>query len=391
MDNLFLAGRIISASHVAFGSTRVMTTSAHSAQAVAVAAAICLQENLSPKEIYSKGWINELQKRLLRIGQYIPGVTVYDKENLVNEANLYASSEFAFNGFSADGDLKILDESMAQMIPLHKGEKLGKVEVLLEAAADTELEVELRVSSKPFNHTPDSILEHKIYSLQAGKQSLTIDFETPVDNTQYAFLVFKQNLHVQLQYSKERITGVLSVFNTVNKAVSNYGKQVPTSDIGIEEFEFWCPKRRPAGHNLAIHLEQSLHPFSVSNIKNGMKRPVQSPNAWVADRKDPNPTLTLQWGEVKSIGELVLFFDTDYDHPMETVQMTHPECRMPFCVEKYKVYDGNHNLLYEKTDNYQTIDRVKFKQKILTDRLVITLEHPSSLVPASLFAVDCYE
>ena len=39
IENLFLAGRIISVSHVAFGSTRVMATSAHSAQAVAMAAA----------------------------------------------------------------------------------------------------------------------------------------------------------------------------------------------------------------------------------------------------------------------------------------------------------------------------------------------------------------
>ncbi len=41
IDNLFLAGRIISVSHVAFGSTRVQATLAAAAQAVGVAAAQC--------------------------------------------------------------------------------------------------------------------------------------------------------------------------------------------------------------------------------------------------------------------------------------------------------------------------------------------------------------
>ena len=38
ISNLFIAGRIISATHVAFGSSRVMGTSAHGAQAVGIAA-----------------------------------------------------------------------------------------------------------------------------------------------------------------------------------------------------------------------------------------------------------------------------------------------------------------------------------------------------------------
>lgn len=391
MDNLFLAGRIISASHVAFGSTRVMTTSAHSAQAVAMAAFICLREGLSPREIYSNGWIPELQKKLMRIGQYIPGIVVYDEENILNEATLNVSSEFTFEGFPDDGNLRVLDESIAQMIPLQKGEHLGKVKVELKAETATELEVELRVSSKPFNHTPDVTLERKTYLLAPGKQCLELDFETAIPEHQYVFLVFKKNLLVQLQYSQKRVTGILSVFNTVNEAVSNFGKQIPKHDIGIDEFEFWCPKRRPEGHNIAIRLEKHLHPFQASNLSNGINRPVQSPNAWVADANDPTPTITIQWNMVKRVGKLVLFFDTDYDHPMETVQMTHPERRMPFCVKNYKIFDGKNNLVYEKKGNYQTINVIEFSEQLSTDKLRIVLEHPSSLVPAALFSVGCYE
>lgn len=391
IDNLFLAGRIISVSHVAFGSTRVMTTSAHSAQAVGVAAAICRNENLSPREIYSKGRIAELQRNLSRMGQYIPQIAINDAENLVTKATLSASSEYHFKGFPADGEMQVLDESVAQMIPLKAGDGLKGIKVQLSASEETSLEVELRISSKPFNHTPDIILESKLFPLRSGNQQLELNFDAVVPYEQYAFLTFKKNPLVHLQYTKERLTGILSVFNTINEAVSNWGKQIPGSDIGIDEFEFWCPKRRPGGHNVAIHSEAPFHIFSAMNIVNGIDRPVQSPNAWVADINDETPTLTIRWDAKVSIGKLSLFFDTDYDHPMETVQMTHPENRMPFCVEKYRVYDGQNRLVYEQTDNHQSINELLFSEKLDTDELRIVLEHPSAFIPASLFAVKCYE
>ena len=391
IENLFLAGRIISVSHVAFGSTRVMATSAHSAQAVAMAAAMCLKENISPREVYSLGKVSELQKKLSRMGQYIPDMIIRDEENLVTKATLTASSEYHFKGFPADGEMQVLDESVAQMIPLQKGDVLGKVQVDLCASEETALEVELRISSKAFNHTPDVVLETKILALHQGKQQLELVFGTVMPEEQYVFLVFKKNPLVQLQYTQERITGILSVFNTVNEAVSNFGKQTPPEDIGIEEFEFWCPKRRPKGYNIAIRTEKDCYAFPVSNINNGIDRPVQSPNAWVAELKDPNPTLTIKWDAAISVGKLSLFFDTDYDQPMETVQMTHPEYKMPFCVEKYRIYDGTNQLIYEKNDNHQSINEIIFPEKLVTDEIRIVLEHPSGLIPAALFAVKCYE
>ncbi|GAF05035.1 FAD-dependent oxidoreductase [Saccharicrinis fermentans] len=61
IDNLFLAGRIISASHVAFGSTRVMVTCGFGAQAVGMAASICTEEKMLPAHILENGNIKKLQ------------------------------------------------------------------------------------------------------------------------------------------------------------------------------------------------------------------------------------------------------------------------------------------------------------------------------------------
>ena len=73
-------------------------------------------------------------------------------------------------GFRRWGDAGA-DESVAQMIPLQKGDVLGKVQVDLCASEETALEVELRISSKAFNHTPDVVLETKILALHQGKHS----------------------------------------------------------------------------------------------------------------------------------------------------------------------------------------------------------------------------
>ena len=54
LNNLFLAGRVISATHIAHGSTRVMMTCAHGGQAVGTAAKICKEQGITPAQLSQK-------------------------------------------------------------------------------------------------------------------------------------------------------------------------------------------------------------------------------------------------------------------------------------------------------------------------------------------------
>lgn len=63
-DNLFLAGRNISGTHIAHSNFRVMPICANMGQSVGVAAAMCVKENVKPRELQVKN----LQKRLLELG-----------------------------------------------------------------------------------------------------------------------------------------------------------------------------------------------------------------------------------------------------------------------------------------------------------------------------------
>ena len=64
IDNLFICGRMASATHVAHGSTRVIGTCSNGAQAVGMAAALCVKEGVLPKHFMEEKNVKELQKEL---------------------------------------------------------------------------------------------------------------------------------------------------------------------------------------------------------------------------------------------------------------------------------------------------------------------------------------
>ena len=72
IDNLMFAGRNISASHIAFSSTRVMGTIGVIGQAAGTAAAIAVKHGLSPREA-QKAKIAEIQKALMDDDCFLPG------------------------------------------------------------------------------------------------------------------------------------------------------------------------------------------------------------------------------------------------------------------------------------------------------------------------------
>lgn len=390
IKNLFFAGRIISVSHVAFGATRVMATGAYTGQAVAVAASLCKRYGATPEEIYSKGHIDRLQQELMRMGQYIPELALHDDSDSVRQANITASTELDFSGFDdTDVTWRPLDISAAQLVPLPAG-KVPVFTLSVSTEQDTDLQVELRTSSRRGGFTPDRELAAKTVGLTAGSTEITLDFDAQLDEAQYVFLTFLKNERVSLPYTEQRITGLLSVFNGVNKKVSNNGRQRPPADSGVDEFEFWCPQRRPQGQNIAIVLSEPVKLFGAANLRNGVDRPTTAPNAWVADPGDPAPQVILTWNEPQVISRIDLAFDTDFDHAMESVLMTHPERVMPFCVRNYRIADARGRVIYERTDNYQTRNTITFDQPLKTDKLMIYVEHPSEKVPAAIFAVRCY-
>lgn len=74
IDNLFIGGRLVSASHIAFSAVRVMRTLGMLGEVVGIAASVCKKYNCTPRDVYIHH-IEELKEKL-KIGISIP--TAFD-------------------------------------------------------------------------------------------------------------------------------------------------------------------------------------------------------------------------------------------------------------------------------------------------------------------------
>ena len=94
--NLMMAGRDISASHVAFSSTRVMATCSAMGQAVGTAAAFCKKHRCLPRDIVqAPDLLHRFQQQLLRDDQAVLDIRNEDEADLARRATATASRETA--------------------------------------------------------------------------------------------------------------------------------------------------------------------------------------------------------------------------------------------------------------------------------------------------------
>ncbi len=379
--NLFLVGRTMSATHVAFGSTRVMATLSACGLAAGRAAATCAKEGAVPADLVAPDRMKALQRDLLRTGQYIPGVALTDPEDLAKSATITASSEFALAALPPGADWRTLEHDWAQLIPVPAG-PAPTVTFTVRAEAATTLALELRRSGKPENFTPDMTISAVVVPLAPGEQDVTIPGGAAIPEPCYLFYVLRKTAGVAVRLSDRWVTGLDSVHH--------HDDQRPEHDIGVETFEFWSPRRRPEGRNLACTIAPALRPFGPANVTNGISRPVAAPNAWVADPGDRGASLTLTWPRPVTIGRIVLSFDTDWNHPMESVLRGHPERAMPFCVKRYRIADGAGRIIHARDDNHQTRNEIRCAAPVTTDRLTVHLDESWGPVPAALFEVRAY-
>jgi hypothetical protein len=100
--NLLMAGRNISVTHVALGTTRVMLTCGVIGHAAGTAAAMCIEEDTTPRGVY-RDHVTELQQRLLKEGAYLISLPNRDPRDLARSAEVTASSEASAAAGVIDG------------------------------------------------------------------------------------------------------------------------------------------------------------------------------------------------------------------------------------------------------------------------------------------------
>lgn len=385
VSNLFLTGRLISVSHVAFGSTRVMLTCAHNGQAVGMAAAVCRETGLTPRALAAPDRLGQLQARLARIGHYIPGVDAA-RDDLSATAAVSASSSYAIARFAAGGDSVALDVPRAMLLPFNRG-RVPTITIAIAAEGPGELEARLCVSEREGNFIPDRVLAVQKRTVTAGDTQVCFDFgvEAP-DGYGFVVLMPAQGVHIRL--SDQRLTGVLALSQTFGSRVAKSAVQTPPDDIGIDSFAFWLPERRPGGKNWAMRFDPPLQAYPARSVLEGPDRPVLKANAWVPAADDPAPRLTLSWQQPQTVGRIELSFDGDFDHGMETLLMHHPERVVPFCVASYRLLADGHEIA-TVSGNHRTRNEIALDRPVQMRQLTLEIVAGNGAPPA-VFGVRVY-
>lgn len=136
--NLFIAGRAISTTHMAFGSTRVMGTCAVVGQAAGTAAALAVHKSCSPRHLLSG--IHELQQKLLADDVYLPGVVNQHVADLTKRAVVTASSERV--GFECGNVLDGISRTVHENSHCWMSAPLSEGSQWLDICFDREVEAE---------------------------------------------------------------------------------------------------------------------------------------------------------------------------------------------------------------------------------------------------------
>jgi hypothetical protein len=155
VSNLMMAGRNISATHVAFTSTRVMATCSVIGQGAGTAAALCARHGLTPRQLaQDKVRVSELQQALLRDDQTIKNVRNTDPLDLARAANVTASAEYrtskaanVINGFVRDMEHEWKNRWGAPMaadgawleLAWEKPQKISRIQITFDSGFHREL------------------------------------------------------------------------------------------------------------------------------------------------------------------------------------------------------------------------------------------------------------
>ncbi|GGD24070.1 hypothetical protein GCM10011513_22000 [Franconibacter daqui] len=376
LDNLFLTGRLISASHVAFGSARVMCTCGLLGEVVGRAAALCREQRLTPRELAQRERVTLLQQHLQASGCYIPRQTLSDP---ASGAVVTATSEYQLHALPTNGEWLPLQARMALLLPLKAAGSLPALTFTLRAASPQRLNVSLLTSKKAGNFTPDRLLAERTLTItQAGDYTLQFDYSSPRD--EYLFIAFDRNDETEIALSAADAPGIITVFNSQNPRVAKHARQIADGDFGVEEFDFWLPRRRP--HNVlpALRLSEPLRCFEAQNLLNGRLRPEQHFNGWAPSPEDKQPAVLWRWAEPQTIQTLTLVFDNDFDNAMETVQMGHHFAVTPHCVTHYRLW-ADEILVAEVTDNRHSVQEHRLSAPLHVSELKLEILATAGALP----------
>ncbi len=377
VENLFMAGRNISTSNVAFGSTRVMGTGAACGQAVGTAAALCLRERLTPAELVEDAdRVQRLRQTLVREDQHVYHTPNRDPGDLARTATAEASGELALAEArpARSAETTVLEEDHWLMLPVVTP-RLDRLDLFADVARATTLTVEVRRNDRGCHYFPNQLVAERRIRLRRGRgQWIRVPLDLETGEPGNVWFVVKRNPRVALHGSRRRITGVLS----------SLGSRRPWPEPRQDLFAF---RLRPV---------QPVYPASA--VVNGFARPEGLPNLWVSrarvtGRGAKPPWIELRWDERRTVGHIRLYLSHDPDMQIPTMMMRYPFRAVPTVLKHFTLsvrVGGGWKPVARIRGNHRRLVCVDLAEPVRTDRLRLRAEATNGSPRAEVYEIRAY-
>ena len=324
IDNLMMAGRNISVTHVALGSTRVMATCALCAQAVATAAVLINKYDISPREI-AQNHISELQNMLAKDDSVLPILPIAIKGI---DAKVTSSSEFKLTMTEPTSYESLIAPEKNTKDPCDVPPKDRRLTQYFTASQNT-LDI-FKVKLATEDNAPTSITGE----LLDCNEEVISSCSAPIVNNMVEFN-FKASIIPGKRYAV-RLPQVPGV------AVALHRRYLPTLNKKLDgcylNNDMWCFETVPP-----------LGGYAAENAINGLTRVTEeSSNMWISAPGMPQ-WLELDFNSAKNVNKVEIIFDTNLDKPCY--------CGVPVeCVKDYEIeyyQDGKWHSLLKVCNNHQ--------------------------------------
>ncbi|MEW6233867.1 MAG: FAD-dependent oxidoreductase [Candidatus Omnitrophota bacterium] len=352
IDNLFLAGRDISVSHVALGGVRVMRTTSLMGQAVGTAAALCVEKSMTPRQA-GKDAIGEIQQRLLKDGAYIMGVKNEDSRDLALKASVTASSVKTIPdpAQSAKLDTPLIHDLNMPRAVMFKApsDKIEQISLRLISNNDSAVPITLWLRSadafKDFSSQNDLAKAEAIIAPKSDDW-VTFKFDCAVEKGHYYYAFLLPAAGLQWRLFPALVDGACRAYGgpswTVRDEcyVFSLAPQPPADDFNIPQIAL-APENVIDGWNRAVH---------------------GTPHSW-----GPNPAEMEPWIEL-NFGKPITF---------NSVHVTFQN--IPLSCSQFRIEAAD-------KDGWKTLTAVKDNEKrrcvftfapVQSDRLRLVLQAPS--------------
>ncbi|MCZ8516994.1 FAD-dependent oxidoreductase [Paenibacillus filicis] len=390
VNNLLMAGRNISASHVAFGTTRVMATCAVIGEAAGTGAALCVEKGITPRELHNSH-LRELQQIMLRQDASIVGLRNEDPADLALQANVTASSTNTQLVVETPAETYPLKADVGLLLPVDP--EIDGIELLVDAAEASMLKAELWSTGRGENYVPHALQTAATAQVGKGlKQWVKLNLSWKPAAPQNAFIIIKANETLALHLSGQPQSGVLAFVKGPRPIVS-----ADLEDHQPHQPVIQWSMRSVARKPFCFRLLSQTKAFAPEKVVDGYSRPYAGPHLWSSAvvREGSPEWLELSWPKPVNVRTVHITFNDDVNEDL--INLHHhrtPFEVIPELIKNYSVQvhangdwitaaEGHNN---HKRKQVHTLDSV-----IAADKLRIVADSTNGCSRAEIVEVRVYE